>query len=364
MSAVPTPATSPAALAALAGRVHELAREAGFQRCGISDVALGEDEAHLRDWLAKGLHGTMQWMAQHGDKRSRPQELVPGTVRVISVGLDYGRRDDDAAWATLEDGERAYVARYALGRDYHKLMRNRLQKLAERLQAEVGPFGHRVFVDSAPVLERALARNAGLGWIGKHTCLIDKQGGSWFFLGEIYIDVPLPIDAPASAHCGSCVRCIDICPTAAIIAPHRLDARRCISYLTIEHDGAIPEDLRRPMGNRIFGCDDCQLVCPWNKFAKRTDEPDFRARNQLDTATLPQLFAWEEAEFLQRTEGSPIRRSGHERWLRNIAVALGNAPTSPAVMAALASRREHASGLVREHVAWALAQHAGAADRP
>jgi len=361
MSAVPLPPLPagplPADPHALAARVRVLAREAGFQRCGISGIDLAQDEQHLRDWLAEGLYGTMHWMAQHGDKRSRPQELVPGTLRVISVGLDYGRRDDEAAWATLDDGERAYVARYALGRDYHKLMRQRLQKLAERLQAEVGAFGHRVFVDSAPVLERALARNAGLGWIGKHTCLIDKQGGSWFFLGEIYIDLPLPVDLPASAHCGSCVRCIDICPTAAIIAPHRLDARRCISYLTIEHEGAIPEALRKPIGNRIFGCDDCQLVCPWNKFAKRTDEPDFRARNQLDSATLPELFAWDEDEFLRRTEGSPIRRSGHERWLRNIAVALGNAPTTPAVLAALASRRECASALVREHVAWALAQH-------
>ncbi|KRG41675.1 epoxyqueuosine reductase [Stenotrophomonas panacihumi] len=358
MSAVPAPALAPAALAALATRVRVLAREAGFQRCGISGIDLGEDEAHLRDWLAEGLYGTMHWMAQHGSKRARPAELVPGTLRVLSVGMDYGRRDDEAAWATLDDGERAYVARYALGRDYHKLMRHRLQKLAERLQAEVGPFGFRVFVDSAPVLERALARNAGLGWIGKHTCLIDKQGGSWFFLGEIYLDLPLPVDTPATAHCGSCVRCIDICPTGAIVAPHRLDARRCISYLTIEHDGAIPEEFRKPMGNRIYGCDDCQLVCPWNKFAQRTDEADFRARNDLDTATLPQLFAWEEDEFLRRTEGSPIRRSGHERWLRNIAVALGNAPTTPDVLAALASRREHASALVREHVAWALAQHA------
>ncbi len=359
MSAVPAPVLAPAALAALATRVRVLAREAGFQRCGISGIDLGEDEAHLRDWLAEGLYGTMHWMAQHGSKRARPAELVPGTVRVLSVGMDYGRRDDEAAWATLDDGERAYVARYALGRDYHKLMRNRLQKLAERLQAEVGPFGFRVFVDSAPVLERALARNAGLGWIGKHTCLIDKQGGSWFFLGEIYLDLPLPVDTPASAHCGSCVRCIDICPTGAIVAPHRLDARRCISYLTIEHDGAIPEPLRKPMGNRIYGCDDCQLVCPWNKFAQRTDEADFRARNELDTATLPQLFAWEEDEFLRRTEGSPIRRSGHERWLRNIAVALGNAPTTPDVLAALESRRHNASELVREHVDWALAQHAG-----
>ncbi|CAN7241872.1 tRNA epoxyqueuosine(34) reductase QueG [Pseudoxanthomonas sp. LjRoot143] len=343
---------------ALARRVRVLAREFGFQRCGIAGIELGDDERHLRDWLAEGLYGSMAWMAQHGDKRSRPQELIPGTLRVISVGLDYGRNDSDDAWDTLRDGERAYVARYALGRDYHKLMRNRLQKLAERLQQEVGAFGHRVFVDSAPVLERALARNAGLGWIGKHTCLIDKDGGSWFFLGEIYVDLPLPIDAPASAHCGTCTRCIDVCPTQAITAPYRLDARRCISYLTIEHDGAIPEDLRPAIGNRIFGCDDCQLVCPWNKFAKRTDEPDFRARNELDVATLPQLFAWDEAEFLRRTEGSAIRRSGHERWLRNIAVALGNAPSTPDVLAALASRRQDPSPLVREHVAWALAKHA------
>ncbi|WP_434025913.1 tRNA epoxyqueuosine(34) reductase QueG [[Pseudomonas] boreopolis] len=345
-----------------AARIRALAREAGFQRCGISGVELGEDEAHLRSWLAEGLYGTMHWMAQHGDKRSRPHELVPGTLRVVSVGLDYGRRDDPQAWDTLADGERAYVARYALGRDYHKLMRNRLQKLAEKVQAEIGPFGHRVFVDSAPVLERALARNAGLGWIGKHTCLIDRQGGSWFFLGEIYVDLPLPIDVPATAHCGTCTRCIDVCPTQAIVAPYRLDARRCISYLTIEHEGAIPEHLRKPLGNRIFGCDDCQLACPWNKFARRTDEPDFRARNRLDEATLPELFAWEEDEFLGRTEGSPIRRSGHERWLRNIAVALGNAPSTPAVLEALASRREHPSALVREHVQWALAQHAPRVD--
>ena len=341
----------------LAARVRALAAELGFQRCGIAGIELGEDEAHLRDWLAQGLYGSMEWMARHGEKRSRPDELIPGTLRVISVGLDYGRNDDDSAWDTLADGQRAYVARYALGRDYHKLMRNRLQKLAERIQAEVGPFGHRVFVDSAPVLERALARNAGLGWIGKHTCLIDRNGGSWFFLGEIYVDLPLPVDAPASAHCGTCTRCIDICPTRAITAPYRLDARRCIAYLTIEHEGAIAEELRPAIGNRIFGCDDCQLVCPWNKFAKRSDEPDFRARNDLDTATLPQLFAWDEDEFLRRTEGSAIRRSGHERWLRNIAVALGNAPTTPEVLAALASRRDDASPLVREHVAWALARH-------
>lgn len=330
----------------------------GFQRCGIAGIELGEDEAYLRQWLSDGLYGSMEWMARHGDRRARPHELIPGTLRVISVGLDYGNDDDEEAWATLEDGKRAYVARYALGRDYHKLMRNRLQKLADRLQQEFGPFGHRVFVDSAPVLERALARNAGLGWIGKHTCLIDRAGGSWFFLGEIYVDIPLPLDTPATAHCGTCTRCIDICPTQAIVAPYRLDARRCISYLTIEHEGAIPEALRPAIGNRIFGCDDCQLVCPWNKFAKRTVEPDFHARNDLDKATLARLFAWTEAEFLSRTEGSAIRRSGHERWLRNIAVALGNAPTTPEVLQALDARKDDPSPLVREHVAWALARHA------
>jgi epoxyqueuosine reductase len=343
--------------AALALRIRALAREFGFQRCGITGIELGADEAHLRDWLAQGLYGSMDWMARHGDKRARPDDLVPGTLRVISVGLDYGRRDDEEAWDTLANGERAYVARYALGRDYHKLMRQRLQKLADRIAEEVGPFGHRVFVDSAPVLERALARNAGLGWIGKHTCLIDRDGGSWFFLGEIYVDLPLPVDVPATAHCGTCVRCMDICPTQAIVAPNRLDARRCIAYLTIEHEGAIDEELRPLIGNRIFGCDDCQLVCPWNKFAKRTDEPDFRARNNLDQATLAELFAWGEEEFLQRTEGTAIRRSGHERWLRNIAIALGNAPTTPDVIAALQSRRDIDNAVVREHVEWALARH-------
>jgi epoxyqueuosine reductase len=342
---------------AIAQKIRSLARESGFQRCGISGVDLGADEVHLRDWLAQGLYGTMDWMARHGDKRSRPHELLPGTVRVISVGLDYAR-DGAEAWSTLADGERAYVARYALGRDYHKMMRQRLQALADRIASEVGQFGHRVFVDSAPVLERALARNAGLGWIGKHTCLIDKDGGSWFFLGEIYVDLPLPTDLAATEHCGTCTRCIDVCPTGAITAPYRLDARRCISYLTIEHEGAIDEALRPLIGNRIFGCDDCQLVCPWNKFAKKTDEPDFRARNDLDKATLAQLFAWTEEEFLQRTEGSAIRRSGYERWLRNIAIALGNAPTTPDVLAALESRSDIENTVVREHVSWALEQHA------
>lgn len=344
---------------ALAERIRALAHAAGFQRAGITGVELKQDEAHLLDWLAQQLHGSMEWMARHGALRARPAELLPGTIRVISVGLDYGK-DPDAAWANLREHERAYVARYALGRDYHKLMRNRLQRLAEVVQAEIGPFGHRAFTDSAPVLERALARNAGLGWIGKHTCLIDRDGGSWFFLGELFVDIPLPIDPPATAHCGSCTRCIDVCPTGAITAPYRLDARRCISYLTIEHEGSIDEELRPLMGNRIYGCDDCQLVCPWNKFAKRSDEPDFRARNDLDKASLAELFAWEEDEFLRRSEGSAIRRSGHERWLRNIAIALGNAPTTPEVLAALATRRHHPSPVVREHVEWALRRHGAA----
>jgi epoxyqueuosine reductase len=343
--------------AALAELIRTWGRELGFQQLGVAGIELGQDEAHLRDWLAKGQHGRMDYMARHGDKRSRPGELVPGTLRVISARMDYGTGDDGEAWDTLGQGGRAYVARYALGRDYHKVMRNRLQKLADRIAAHVGPFGYRAFVDSGPVLERALARDAGLGWIGKHSCLINRSAGSWFFLGEILTDLPLPVDAPASAHCGTCSRCIEVCPTGAIIEPYRVDARRCISYLTIELKEAIPEDLRARIGNRIFGCDDCQLACPWNKFAVRSDEPDFRVRNDLDRATLAGLFAWDEAEFLLRTEGSAIRRTGHEGWLRNIAVALGNAPTTPEVLAALASRRDDPSALVREHVAWALAQH-------
>jgi len=332
-------------------------RELGFADLGIADVALAEDEAWLRDWLAQGQHGEMAYMASHGDKRSRPAELIPGTVRVITVRMDYGTDADGDSWQTLADGERAYVARYALGRDYHKVMRNRLQKLCDRIEGSIGSFGYRAFVDSAPVLERALARNAGLGWIGKNACLINKEHGSWFFLGEIYTDLPLPIDTPATAHCGTCTRCIDICPTKAIIAPNRIDARRCISYLTIELKGSIPEEFRTAIGNRIFGCDDCQLVCPWNKFAKRHDEPDFRARNDLDRATLVELFTWSEDEFLKRTEGSAIRRTGYEGWLRNIAVALGNAPSNIKVIAALESRKNHASDIVREHVAWALSRH-------
>ena len=348
-------------LKALAEDIKCWSRDLGFQQTGIAGVELAEDESHLRDWLAQGQHGEMDYMARHGDKRSRPAELHPGTLRVISVRMDYGTGEDAAAWETLADGARAYVARYALGRDYHKLMRSRLQKLADRIGEQAGVFGYRVFVVSAPVLERALARNAGLGWIGKNACLINKEAGSWFFLGEIYTDLPLPPDTPATAHCGTCTRCIDICPTQAIIAPNRIDARRCISYLTIELKGSIPEQFRAAIGNRIFGCDDCQLACPWNKFAKRFDEPDFRARNNLDNASLIELFGWTEADFAQRTEGSAIRRTGYEGWSRNIAVALGNAPRSESVIAALQARRDDPSEVVREHIEWALRRQRGAA---
>ncbi|MBD8880462.1 tRNA epoxyqueuosine(34) reductase QueG [Rhodanobacter sp. 7MK24] len=344
--------------ATLARDIKQWALELGFAEAGISGVALGEDERHLERWLADGHHGEMEYMARHGAKRARPAELEPGTQRVISVRMDYVPPGTRNAWEVIRDGEAGYVARYALGRDYHKLMRNRLQKLAERIHAVVGDFGYRAYVDSAPVLEKALARNAGLGWIGKHTVLINRRAGSYFFLGELYTDLPLPVDDPASAHCGSCRRCIDICPTQAILAPYRLDARRCISYLTIELKGTIPEELRAPMGNRIFGCDDCQLICPWNKFAQDTDEPDFAPRHSLDGAKLVELFAWSEDEFLKRTEGMAIRRTGYEGWLRNIAVALGNAPVSAAVREALNARADHPSPVVREHVAWALAQQA------
>ena len=349
--------------AALRARLDELARARGFAAVGVSDIDLGADEQHLLDWLAAGLHGEMHYMQRHGTRRSRPDELVPGTLRVISARMDYwpaGARD---AHEVLGEPATAYVSRYALGRDYHKVLRRALQQLADDLAAELGPFGHRVFVDSAPVLEKALARNAGLGWIGKHTNLIARDAGSYFFLGEIYTDLPLPVDEPASAHCGSCTACMPACPTAAIVAPFRLDARRCISYLTIELRGPIPEELRPALGNRIYGCDDCQLVCPWNKFARTATQPDFDVRNGLDGAALANLFAWSETEFETRLAGSPIRRIGWECWLRNIAVALGNAPASPAVMAALQSRADHPSALVREHVGWALARHAAAASQ-
>jgi epoxyqueuosine reductase len=344
--------------AGLAARIKAWGAELGFGKIGIAGVDLHEDEAHLLAWLREGRHGTMDYMQRHGTRRSRPAELQPGTVRVISARMDYSPTGADAgaAWQTLRDGDRAYIARYALGRDYHKLIRNRLQKLADRIAAETGPFGYRAFTDSAPVLEKALARNAGLGWVGKHTLLLDRDAGSWFFLGELYTDLPLPVDAPSTAHCGTCTRCIDVCPTRAITGPYQLDARRCIAYLTIESKDAIPGELRPLIGNRVFGCDDCQLVCPWNKFAKPTREEAFAPRHGLDGAKLAELFAWSEDEFLEKTEGMPIRRAGYEGFSRNVAVALGNAPPSPEVVEALQGRAGDPSPLVREHVAWALAE--------
>ena len=343
-------------LAELASRIKRWSRELGFAATGIAGVELGEDEAHLHDWLAQGQHGEMDYMARHGDKRSRPAELLPGTLRVISVRMDYGTGQDAEAWQTLANGERAYVARYALGRDYHKLMRARLKKLGAKIEDAVGPHGYRVLTDSAPALEKALARNARLGWIGKHTLLLNRSAGSWFFLGEIYTDLPLPPDpAPEVANeCGRCRACINVCPTGAIVAPYTLDARRCISYLTIEHHGAIPLELRPLIGNRIFGCDDCQLVCPWNRHAQVTAEADFAPRHGLDAPRLADLFAWSEEEWLQRTEGMALRRAGYANWLRNLAVALGNAPRSEISVAALQARAEHPDDNVREHVRWAL----------
>ena len=323
---------------------------------GIADVELSEAESHLLHWLRQQRHGEMQYMARHGARRSRPAELVPGTIRVISARMDYWPAARDAE-GTLTNATDGYVSRYALGRDYHKVLRARLRRLADRIARDAGPFGYRVFTDSAPVLEKALAEKAGLGWIGKHTNVIAREAGSWFFLGEIYTDLPLPIDSPATNHCGTCAACIDVCPTRAIVAPYQLDARRCISYLTIELRGSIPEELRPLLGNRIYGCDDCQLVCPWNRYAHITAEPDFAPRHRLDASTLISLFAWSKQEFLQHTEGSAIRRIDYEQWLRNIAVALGNAPTSGAVVQALESRRDFPSALVREHVAWALSRH-------
>jgi len=344
-------------LAELAEHIKQWGAELGFQQVGIADIDLGEAEGHLHDWLAAGCQGEMDYMRRHGSKRSHPEELVPGTVRAISARLDYLPESREAMRAHLDDALDAYISRYALGRDYHKLMRGRLQKLAERIAREIGPFGYRVFSDSAPVLEKALAAKAGLGWIGKHSNLIHRQAGSWFFLGEIYVDLPLPVDAPVRENCGTCTRCLDICPTQAIVAPYRVDARRCVSYLTIELHGAIPEEFRAALGNRVYGCDDCQIVCPWNRFAQQTVETDFLPRFGLAAAQLVELFGWDEDAFLRRTEGSAIRRIGHERWLRNLAVALGNAVAGPPVLAALQARAGHPSALVREHVQWALRQH-------
>jgi epoxyqueuosine reductase len=342
---------------ALAQRMGEWGRELGFAAIGVSDADLAAEEVHLMNWLGAGRHGEMDYMARHGVARSRPAALVPGTLRIITARLDYWPADAAPARDMLADSHRGYVARYALGRDYHKVLRRRLARLAQRIEYEVGPFGHRVFTDSAPVLEVALAAKSGLGWRGKHTLLLTRDRGSYFFLGEIYTDLPLPVTPAVSAHCGTCTACLAACPTGAIVAPYELDARRCISYLTIELEGSIPEALRPLIGNRVYGCDDCQLACPWNRYAVETSERDFSAvRNGLDAAELTTLFGWSEAEFLRNTEGSAIRRIGYERWLRNVAVALGNAKPDPSITEALQKRSSDPSPLVREHVAWALRQ--------
>ena len=349
-------------LGALASRIREWGEQLGFARIGIADVDVARAAERLDAWLAEGRHGDMGYLQRHAALRADPSRLLPGALRVIAARMDYLPRDTADDWAQrefdrLHQPDTAVVSIYARGRDYHKILRERLQQLASRIEADAGRIGYRVATDSAPVLEVELARKAGLGWRGKHTLLLSQDAGSMFFLGEILTDLPLPVDAPTSDHCGTCSHCIDVCPTQAITAPYQLDARRCISYLTIEHHGSIPLELRPLIGNRVYGCDDCQLVCPWNKFARTAELPDFDVRNGLDCATLIELFAWDEAQFNERHAGSAIRRIGHERWLRNIAVALGNAPTAPEVIAALQVRANHPSELVREHVAWALMQH-------
>ena len=348
-------------------QIRAWARELGFSQIGVTGVDLSSAEAGLQEWLSRGFHGDMAYMATHGLKRARPAELVPGTVSVITARMDYLPASTGPDWQTvefdrLERPAEGIVSVYARGRDYHKVLRSRLQTLSERISTLAGPFGHRVFTDSAPVLEAELAARSGQGWRGKHTLLLSREAGSRFFLGEIYVDIALPHSEPVTEHCGSCSACIDICPTQAIVAPHKLDARRCISYLTIEHAGAIAPELRPLIGNRIYGCDDCQLACPWNKFAQRCSLPDFDERAGLTGQQLVTLFAWSDEEFLRNTEGSPIRRIGHERWLRNVAVAMGNAlrvSTDASVrepmQRSLAARLDHASPLVQEHVRWALA---------
>lgn len=340
----------------LAQKIKQWGLELGFEQVGITDTDLSAYEQRLQTWLAKKWHGEMSYMEKHGVKRSRPQELIPGTVRVISVRMDYLSPDVNSL-AVLADASLGYVSRYALGRDYHKLMRKRLALLADKINSEIDDHQYRAFCDSAPVLEKPIAEKAGLGWIGKHTNLINTKAGSWFFLGEIYTNLPLPIDTPQSkSHCGSCTACMNVCPTQAIVAPYQLDARRCISYLTIELKGSIPAELRPLIGNRIYGCDDCQLFCPWNKFAKPTDEKDFHPRHHLEASDLISLFAWSEEEFLRKTEGSAIRRIGYESWLRNIAVGLGNAPYCADIVTALQARLSHPSDFIVEHVKWALGQ--------
>lgn len=326
----------------------------GFQQVGICDTQLDEAEQHLSDWIDNGYHADMDYMDKHGTKRTRPAELVPGTITIISVRLDYLPANDDSE-ATLNDGERAFVSRYALGRDYHKVLKKKLRKLAEWTQELIGPFGYRAFVDSAPVMERAIANKAGLGWIGKNTCLINKQHGSYFFLGEIYTDLPLPVDPTHdSEHCGRCTKCIDICPTQAIVAPYQLNAARCISYLTIENTGPIPLEFRKAIGNRIYGCDDCQLFCPWNRFAKTSTEPDFLPRHNLASISLVECFMLTENQYDQITRGSAMRRVHYDFWIRNVAVALGNAPHSKQIIAALKTKKDYSNLMVREHIEWAL----------
>ncbi|HEB62887.1 MAG TPA: tRNA epoxyqueuosine(34) reductase QueG [Gammaproteobacteria bacterium] len=331
----------------------------GFQQVGIASIDLKHAEEDFLQWLKAGLHGEMDYMARHGTKRSRPEELLPGTISVITVRMDYFPNEGADPVKILKSPEKAYISRYALGRDYHKMMRQRLKKLVKQIETIAESFASRVFVDSAPVMEKPLAAQSGLGWVGKHTCLINREAGSWFFLGEIYTDLSLMADKPTNNHCGSCVECIEVCPTQAIIAPYKLDARRCISYLTIEKHGSIPEEFRPLMGNRIYGCDDCLLFCPWNRFAGLSRESDFNPRHGLDCADLIELFDWSEMTFLQRMEGSPIRRIGHERWLRNIAIALGNSPDNPKTSHALRQKLNHPSEIVREHVIWALNQKSG-----
>jgi len=343
-------------------QITKWSEDLGFQQLGVSDIDLTKHEAHLNDWLQAGFHGEMDYMQKHGSKRSHPEQLVEKTCRVISVRMDYMPPDCALSDAVLANPEMGFISRYALGRDYHKVMRKRLQKLADKIKNYIGEFGYRAFVDSAPVLEKALAEKSGLGWIGKHSNLINQKAGSWFFLGEIYTDLPLPVSLEATQettqdHCGSCTACIDICPTQAIIAPYKVDARRCISYLTIELHGSIPIEFRKDMGNRIYGCDDCQLCCPWNRFSQPTTEQDFFTRHPLDAPNLIELFNWSEATFLKNTEGSAIRRIGYQRWLRNIAVAMGNAPTSKDMIKALEQRKLDATEMVVEHIDWALEQH-------
>ena len=356
MPTAPAPVTPDPA--SLGQRIRAWGRELGFAEIAITDTDLGPHREHLRAWLAREFHGEMHYMARHADLREQPDALHANTLRVISARMDYRPADDDPE-AVLNNPELGYVSRYALGRDYHKLMRKRLAQLAARIHDEIAPHRYRALVDSAPVLERAFAEKAGQGWIGKNTMLINERAGSWFFLGEIYTDLPLPVDTPQTTqHCGSCTACLDVCPTGAIVAPFQVDARRCISYLTIELRGSIPEQFRRAIGNRIYGCDDCQLVCPWNKFSAPTEHQDFQPRHGLAASRLVDLFGWDEATFMRNTEGSAIRRIGYECWLRNLAVALGNAPWSHALISALHQRRDHPSALVREHVAWALAEQA------